>query len=66
MIPRSAMAPMENKDMEVDFAAGKSFRLGFMLNDNDTPGADAMNPVVWPITYGTFERADRGALAVFE
>lgn len=66
MIPRAAMTPMENKEMEVDFAPGKSFRLGFMLNDNDTPGADAMNPVVWPITYGTFERTDRGALAVFE
>jgi len=66
MIPKSAMTPMENKDLEVDFASGKSFRLGFSLNDNDTPGVDTMNIVNWPVTYGTFERTEKSGVAVFE
>jgi DNA-binding beta-propeller fold protein YncE len=51
---------------QVVFGSGKTFLFGFMINDNDTPGADTLNPLVWPVTYGTFERDDRYATAVFE
>ncbi len=65
-IPQSAMTPMSRPEQEVFFASGKGFRLGILLNDNDVPGWDALNPVVWPVTYGTFQRPDRLAPAVFE
>jgi hypothetical protein len=65
-IPKSVMSPMTRPEQEVEFASGKGFRLGIMLNDNDVPGWDALNPVVWPSTYGTFERPDRLAPVVFE
>jgi hypothetical protein len=65
-IPQSSMTPMERPKMEVEFASGKGFRLGIMLNDNDVPGWDALNPVVWPSTYYTFARPDVLAPAVFE
>jgi hypothetical protein len=65
-IPQSSMTPMTRPEQEVVFESGKGFRLGIMLNDNDVSGWDALNPVVWPSTYGTFERPDRLAPAVFE
>jgi hypothetical protein len=65
-IPQSSMTPMQRPEQEVVFESGKGFRLGIMLNDNDVSGWDALNPVVWPSTYGTFERPDRLAPAVFE
>jgi hypothetical protein len=65
-IPRAAMTPMQFPHQEVEFASGKGFRLGIMLNDNDVPGWDALNPVVWPSTYYTFARPDVLAPAVFE
>jgi len=65
-IPQSSMTPMERPEREVVFESGKGFRLGIMLNDNDMTGWDDLNPVVWPSTYGTFERPDRLAPAVFE
>jgi hypothetical protein len=33
---------------------------------DDVPDWDALNPVVWPSIYGTFERPDRLAPVVFE
>ena len=65
MIPRSAMTPMERQEMEVEMASGKTCRIGFAINDNDRAGSDALNPVLWPITYATFERPDRLSLATF-
>ena len=65
-LPQSSMTPMIRPEQEVVFAGGKGFRLGIMLNDNDVPGWDDLNPTVWPSTYGTFERPDRLAPAVFE
>ena len=65
-LPQSSMTPMTRPEQEVVFAGGKGFRLGIMLNDNDVSGWDDLNPVVWPSTYGTFERPDRLAPAVFE
>ncbi len=66
VIPRSAMQPMENKDLEVEFASGKSFRLGFMLDDNDLPGSESWQTIAWPVTFGIFERSEKSAEAVFE
>lgn len=65
-IPQSAMTPMQRPEQEVVFASGKGFQLGIALNDNDVSGWDDLNPVMWPSTYGTFERPDRLAPAVFE
>jgi hypothetical protein len=65
-IPQSSMTPMERPEREVVFERGKGFRLGIMLNDNDVPGWDDLNPAVWPSTYGTFERPDRLAPVIFE
>ncbi|MGA2620149.1 MAG: right-handed parallel beta-helix repeat-containing protein [Thermoguttaceae bacterium] len=66
VIPRSAMQPMESKDMEVEFASGKTFRLGFMLDDNDLPGSESWQNITWPVTFGIFERSEKSAEAVFE
>jgi hypothetical protein len=65
-IPKSVMSPMTRPEQEVEFASGKGFRLGIMLNDNDVSGWDDLNPVVWPSTYYTFARPDVLAPAVFE
>ncbi|HEY3324184.1 MAG TPA: right-handed parallel beta-helix repeat-containing protein [Planctomycetota bacterium] len=46
--------------------SGKSFWLGFMLNDNDTPGTDVQNFIAWPGTFGMFNPAEAGAKAIFE
>ncbi len=53
------------KDM-VEVAPGKTFRLGFMVDDNHTYGADLQDFMVWPATYATFNPPEDGALAVFE
>ena len=45
---------------------GKWFWLGFMLNDNDTPGADVQNYIAWPGTFGMFAQPESGAKAYFE
>ena len=41
-------------------------RLGFMINDNDLPGSETFDPIVWPVTYGTFERWENSAVATCE
>lgn len=47
-------------------ASGKTFWIGFFLNDNDTPGGDVQKFLAWPATYGTFAVKEAGALATFE
>ena len=51
---------------QVVFESGKTFIFGFMINDNDIPGADIPNAMTWPVTYGTFEFDDRYATGIFE
>jgi len=46
--------------------SGKWFWLGFMLNDNDTPGTDVQNFIAWPGTFGMFNPPEAGAKAIFE
>jgi hypothetical protein len=45
---------------------GATFWLGFLICDNDVPGADIQDYLVWPASYGTFQPKEDGALAVFE
>lgn len=47
-------------------APGKSFWIGFFINDNDMPGGDVQKFLAWPATYGTFNVKEAGALATFE
>jgi hypothetical protein len=47
-------------------AAGKSFWLGFMIDDNDVAGTDVQRTLVWPASYGTFNDKTTGAVATFE
>jgi hypothetical protein len=66
VLPKSAIQPMEQKDLEVEFASGKTFRLGFMLDDNDLPGSESFKNILWPVTFGIFERSEKSAEAVLE
>jgi len=59
-----AIAGMAGRKME--FGSGKSFLVGFSINDGDVPGADLMNIITWPVMYGTFSRAEGFATATFE
>jgi hypothetical protein len=45
---------------------GATFWLGLMLCDNDMPGTDVQDYLVWPSSYGTFQPKEDGALAIFE
>ena len=45
---------------------GKSFWIGVMIDDNDDPGTDQQNYLLWPATYGTFNAKEDGAIAVVE
>ena len=46
--------------------SGTGVWLGFMIDDNDVPGSDIQETIVWPATYGTFNVKEQGAWAVFE
>jgi hypothetical protein len=46
--------------------SGMEFWLGFLINDNDEPGTDQQNYLVWPATYGNFNPVEDGARAVLE
>jgi hypothetical protein len=45
---------------------GQTFRVGVQINDNDNPGTDVQNYLVWPATYGNFNPIDDMATAVLE
>ena len=46
--------------------SGESIWLGFMVNDNDAPGSDTQDLIVYPATYSTFATQERGILATLE
>lgn len=64
--------PIDSRTYEGDPKAlfpmqpGQTFRLGFMIDSNDHPGADGQNFIVWPATYGTFNPKEVMATAVLE
>jgi hypothetical protein len=46
--------------------SGDTMWIGFMLDDNDTPGSDVQDLLVYPATYSTFALKELGCLATFE
>jgi hypothetical protein len=58
-------SPKELKEL-TPWSSGREFWLGFLINDNDDPGTDVQNFLVWPATYGNFSPAEEGARAVLE
>ena len=46
--------------------SGDTMWIGIMLDDNDVPGSDVQDLLVYPATYGTFALKERGCLATFE
>jgi hypothetical protein len=46
--------------------SGDQMWVGVMLNDNDVPGSDAQDLIIYPATYSTFSVKEAGALATFE
>jgi hypothetical protein len=50
----------------ISLKPGQTFRLGILINDNDNPGTDVQNFLVWPATYGNFNPVDDSAIAVLE
>jgi hypothetical protein len=58
-------ATYENAEQDVPkMTPGSSFWLGFTIDDNNQPGADLQNLMVWPATYGTFNPPSDGAKAI--
>jgi len=57
---------MSSPKVQMEMGSGKSFLIGFSINDGDVPGADTMNLITWPVMYGTFSRAEAFAAATFE
>jgi hypothetical protein len=47
-------------------ASGQGFWLGFMIDDNDAPGTDLQQLIVWPATFTTFSPKEDGVWVVFE
>jgi parallel beta-helix repeat protein len=45
---------------------GKTFWIGFMVNDNDDPGTDFQDYIAWPSTFGSFNPKESGAFAICE
>jgi hypothetical protein len=45
---------------------GKSFWIGFFIDDNDTPYTDVQRFIQWPTTFGMFNPPDDGARVICE
>lgn len=50
----------------VSLGSGKSFWIGFFVDDNDRPYTDVQKLIAWPATFGFFNAKEDGALAVCE
>ncbi len=60
-----------NKEMSLpecplQMKSGSSFRLGFLIDDSDQPGADVQKCIAWPATYNTWAGFDQHAEAILE
>jgi len=51
---------------KLDLKPGLKFWLGFMIDDNDTPGTDLQNLIYWPVTYGTTTPKEQHGLAILD
>ncbi len=63
-LPMDALTYAGDEQAAPRMTPGSSFWLGFMIDNNDQPGADLQNLMVWPATYGTFNPPEDGAKAV--
>ena len=65
-LPINKTTYAHGEDRIFPLAPGKTFWIGFMIDDNDQPGSDVQNLLVWPVTYGTFSPKEVGAIATCE
>ena len=65
-IPMDAKTYAGRPDARFELNPGQKFWLGFMIDDNDQPGADVQHYLIWPSTYGTFSAKETGAIGVLE
>ncbi len=65
-LPIDKITWKDSEDTLFEVGPGKTFWIGFMLDDNDVPGTDVQNLIVWPASYGTFAPKETGAFATFE
>ncbi len=63
-LPMDAVTYEGDEKVAPAMTPGSFFWLGFMIDNNDQPGADLQNLMVWPATYGTFNPPEDGAKAV--
>ena len=62
---RDVTDPRFVKDV-VELGPGKSFWIGFFIDDNDHPFTDVQELIAWPATFGMFSPKEEGAVAVCE
>jgi hypothetical protein len=65
-IPMNAKTYAGREQSKFEFKSGQEFWIGFLINDNDQPGTDIQQFLLWPVTYGTFSGKESGAIAVLE
>ena len=65
-LPIDAETYAGSEPERIEVKPGATFRLGFLINDNDAAGADVQNYLVWPATYSNFGPLEDSAIAVFE
>jgi hypothetical protein len=63
-IDKQTYAGSENDIVEL--GPGKSFWIGFFIDDNDLPYTDVQQLISWPATFGVFSAKEEGAVAVCE
>jgi len=56
----------DDPQAQVTGISGDAIWLGFMVNDNDMPGSDTQDLIVYPATYNTFATKERGIRASLE
>jgi hypothetical protein len=50
----------------IELGSGKSFWIGFYLDDNDRPYADVQDLILWPATFGMLSSPEEGARVICE
>jgi hypothetical protein len=58
-------SPKELKEV-TPWGPGRDFWFGMLINDNDVPGTNVQNFLLWPPTYNNFASKEEGARAILE